>query len=143
MTLILKNISEDHREKILALLQLYSDIIACDDYDLGHTGILKHSIDTGNAIPICQQVRRLPLPAKEKVTQLLKDMIKKVILPSKSPWASPIVLVQKNGGSTRYCVDYWKVNEVTKKDAYLIPSSYILLYGLSEEWVLAGRGRPR
>ena len=70
----------------------------------------------------------MPLPAKEKVRQLLKDMIKKVILPSKSPWASPIVLVQKNGGSTRYCVDYWKVNEVTKKDAYLIPSSYILLY---------------
>ena len=26
------NISEDHRENILALLLLYSDVIACDDY---------------------------------------------------------------------------------------------------------------
>ena len=86
--MIPKNISEDHREKLLALLQLYSDIIACDDHDLGRTGILKHSIDTGNAIPICQQVRRMPLQAKEKVRQLLKDMMeKKVISPSKSPWA--------------------------------------------------------
>ena len=105
--MIPKNISEDHREKILALLQLYSDVISCDDYDLGRTGILKHSIDTGNAIPIRQQVRRLPLPAKEKVRQLLKDMMeKKVISPSKSPSASPIVLVQKKDGSTRFCVDY-------------------------------------
>ena len=84
--MILKNISENHREKILVLLQLYSDVIASDDYDLGRTGILKHSIDTGNAIPIRQQIQRLPLPAKEKVRQLLKDMMeKKVISPSKSP----------------------------------------------------------
>ena len=78
--MILGNISEDHREKILALLQLYSDVIACDDYDLGRTGILTHSIDTGNAIPIRQQVQRMSLPAKEKVRQLLKNtMDKKVI----------------------------------------------------------------
>ena len=45
-----KNISEDHREKILALLQLHSDVIACDDYDLDRTAILKHSVDTRNIV---------------------------------------------------------------------------------------------
>ena len=60
----------------------------------------------------------MSLPAKEKVRELLKDMVeKKVILPSKSPWASPIMLVQKKDGSTRFCVNYQKVNE----DAYPIP----------------------
>ena len=54
--------------------------------------------------------------------RMLKDMIeKKVISPSKSPWASPIVLVQKRYGSTQFCVDYRKINEVTRKDAYPIP----------------------
>ena len=95
------DISEDHKEKTLALLELYADVIANSDSTLGRTGILRQSIDTGNATPICQQVRRMSPPAKEKVRELLKDMTeKKLISPSKSPWASPIVLVQKKDGST-------------------------------------------
>ena len=95
------DISEDHKEKSLALLELYADVIASSDSGLGWTGILRHTINTGNATPIRQQVRRMSLPAKEKVRKLLKDMTKKkVISPSKSPWASPIVLVQKKDGST-------------------------------------------
>ena len=119
--MLLENINEDQKEKILALLELYADVIASGDNGLGQTDIMRHSIDTGNASPIRQQVRRTSLPAKEKVRELLKNMMqKRVISPSKSPWASPIILVQKKDGLTRFCVDYWKINEVTRKDAYPI-----------------------
>jgi len=48
-------------------------------------------------------------------------LTKGIISPSESPWASPIVLVNKKDGTTRFCVDYRKVNSVKHKDAYPLP----------------------
>ena len=44
-----------------------------------------------------------------------------VIVPSHSPWASPIVLVAKKDGTTHFCVDYQKLNAITKMDVYPLP----------------------
>ena len=41
-----------------------------------------------------------------------------VIEESNSPWSSPVVLVTKKDG---FCVDYRKLNDVTKKDHYPFP----------------------
>ena len=111
-----KDITETEKAQFIAY---YSDVIAVDPEDLGRTTILQHHIHTGTSPPIRQPVRRIPLPRRDTVHQLLEDMVTKVIIsPSKSPWASPIVLVRKKDGTTCFCVDYRKVNDVTIKDAY-------------------------
>ena len=53
---------------------------------------------------------------------MLHDMLyKEVIQPSDSPRSSPIVLAKKKDGSVRFCIDFRKVNSVTRKDAYPLP----------------------
>jgi len=96
-----ESLTQLEREKFLALLSSYVDILASSSNDLGQTDILTHHIDTGSAAPIRQPARRVPLPHRGKVQELLNDMLgKKLISPSNSPWASPIVLVTKKDGTT-------------------------------------------
>ena len=116
------HLSPGEKDHFFQLLLEYGDVLAFSTSDLGRTSKLRHHINTGQAPPIRQPVRRVPPHRRGEVRELLDQMLDKgVIEPSASPWASPIVLVQKKDGSTRFCVDYRKVNDVTRKDAYPLP----------------------
>ena len=115
-------LTDQQRELLFALLLKYEDVFASTSDDFGRTKKIKHTIDVGSSPPIRQPVRRIPPIRRKESRDLLQGMLsKRVIKPSTSPWASPIVLVQKKDGSTRFCVDYRKVNNVTRKDAYPLP----------------------
>ncbi len=109
-------------QDVAKLLTRFSSVFSASDEDLGRTGVVRHKIDTGNAHPIKQPLRRAPVHMNEEVDRHIEDMLEKqVIQPSSSPWASGIVMVQKKDGSKRFCVDYRKLNDLTVKDSYPIP----------------------
>ena len=79
-----------------------------------------------------------------KVKELMTEMLKKrLIRLMKSPWASLIVLVAKIDGSTRFCVDYRKLNAVTKPDVYKIDGYLDQLQGAKYFSTLLAFGRWR
>ena len=81
-----------------------------------------HRIDTGDTRPIRQPPRRLPLAKQSLINDLLEDMKNQgVIEESDTAWSSPVVLVQKKDGNLRFCVDYRRLNDITKKDCFLLP----------------------
>ena len=115
-------VTEEQKKRMYQLVSAYADIFAASPTDYGHTNRLLHSINTGDHPPIRQQVRRLPPYKKEEIRTLLSQMQEKgIIRQSNSPWASPVVLVQKKGGTKRFCVDYRKLNSITRRDAYPLP----------------------
>ena len=117
-----RSLGEEEKAQLFALLLEYYTLFATGDDDFGHTSKVQHRVDTGDAPPIRQSVRRMPQLRRQEAKKLLDDMLDRaVIQPSCSPWASPVVLVPKKDGSLRFCIDYRKVNSVTRKDAYPLP----------------------
>ena len=99
----------------------HADLFALSPFEHGVTDLVSHSIDIGDHAPVRQPARRTPFSLRQKVTEMVQQMLKQgVVCPSHSPWASPIVLVQKDG-SLRFCVDYRRLNAITKLDVFPLP----------------------
>ncbi|KAK1660205.1 hypothetical protein QYE76_048364 [Lolium multiflorum] len=72
--------------------------------------------------PIAQRPYRMNPQELIELKKQLDDMLSKgLILPSASPWGSPVIFVDKRDGIIRLCVDYRKLNDVTIKNKYHLP----------------------
>ncbi|KRX46254.1 Transposon Ty3-I Gag-Pol polyprotein [Trichinella murrelli] len=104
------------------LLRRYGKAISCGDADLRRTNLVQHRIETGGAQPVKLPPRRLPQAQREVVDHLIREMLHAGVieLPS-GPWSSPVVLVRKKDPSPRFCVDYRRLNAVTRVNAQPMP----------------------
>jgi len=85
--------------------------------------IAEHTIEViGNTKPIALAPYRTSPANRQVIREHIKDMLEKgVIQDSRSPWAAPVVLAPKKDGKMRFCIDYRRLNEVTKREMYALP----------------------
>ena len=113
------DISSEKKVELEGLLQEFHTVM---QEKPGSTNITSHRIITGDAHPIRLPPYRLPQAYRESVQQEIQEMLAHgVIKPSNSDWAAPLVIVKKKDGSLRMCVDYRRLNSISKVDAYPMP----------------------
>ena len=103
------------------MVSSFSDVFALDPSKLGRTDLIKHSIDTGGQGPIKQLPYCTLFSLQGKMEMINQMMEQGVIKPSNSLWASPVALVAKMDVISRFCIDYNRLNSLTKMDIFPLP----------------------
>ena len=99
----------------------YRDIFS-DGSTPGYVPNVVYHIDTGTHRPLTTRPPRMAYRERPEMTSAMKEMLaNQIVRPSNSPWAAPVVLVPKKDGKIRFCVDYRKLNAITRRDSYPLP----------------------
>ena len=126
------NVTEEERRELKAILEEFKDAFAMSEDDIGHVTSVQHEIDTGDARPARQRLRRQSPAHQEAINEHIESMHRQgIIEPAQSPWAANIIMVRKKDNTYRCCIDFRALNDVTRKDAYALPRIDACLDSLS------------
>ena len=118
--------------RIDVILHDYADVMAPGSFSkLKPKHGMEHTIKTEGppvfSRPWCLSPEKLELVKRE----FDKMEAAGIIWRSNSPWASPLLVVPKPGGQVRPCGNYRKLNNITVKDRYPLPSFCDFMYKLT------------
>jgi hypothetical protein len=116
----LDHLPAKQRTELSDLLNSFDDVF---NDKPGKTKVCYHNIELQ---PGTKPVKLPPYrihPEKSQMIQTEIDYMLKqgIIEESSSPWAAPIVIIPKPGGSIRFCTDFRRLNNLTVPDAYPMP----------------------
>ncbi|GBM68120.1 Transposon Ty3-I Gag-Pol polyprotein [Araneus ventricosus] len=110
------------RKELLSLLVEFIDVFDLENKPVKVSSKVKHRINTADSQPVKQKPYRVSFEERRLIQEEVDKMLKlDIIEHSESPWSSPVVLVKKKNGTWRFCVDYRRLNKITKKDVYPLP----------------------
>ena len=142
--IILTKLTENEEQRLLEILRKYKEAIAWSIEELKgiSPSICMHKI-------LLNDEEKTSVEHQRRLNLVMKDVVRKEVLKwlnvgfiyaiSDNPWVSPVHVVPKNGGFTvirnerneliptrtviglRVCIDYRKMNTVTRKDHFPLP----------------------
>lgn len=104
------------------VVKRFSDLFVADIHRLTPMKVPAHEIKTGTAGAVRTAPYRIKPAYRHEVTRQINEMLSAgIIEEAMSPYLSPVVVVEKKNGKLRLCVDFRKLNSITKRDEYLLP----------------------
>ena len=116
------SLDENIKKAFSKLLKDDADVLTTSDDDLKcPTNLMKKHTNTGNHKHIALKPYRLPLAHIKWLDECIDKLLKAgIIRHSTSPWNSPVVLVSKEEGGLRLCIELRHLNSVAIKYKYPI-----------------------
>ena len=115
-------LTRDQQARLIDVIYSHTEVFSLFDGDLGFCDVLKHSIPTTTDKPVYLPHRQIPVQLQSEVRKCLDNWLKQgIIRPSKSPYASQVVIVRKKTGEIRLCVDFRKLNAISIHDSFPLP----------------------
>ncbi|KAL8605771.1 hypothetical protein ACOMHN_059336 [Nucella lapillus] len=115
-----EGLSGDKKEEARRLLRQFSESLTDKP---GKTTLETYTVELTTKQPVHVKAYPIPYATRQVVEEEVEKMLELgVIEPSRSPYSAPVVIVRKKSGEHRFCVDYRRLNNVTKVDAEVIPN---------------------
>lgn len=97
----------------------YAGAFVCRSPILARATEVSHTIDSGDSTPLHSRLFRVSPTQLEVIQKQVALMLERnIIEPSSSPWSSAVKLVRNQVAAWKFCVNYRRLNKITKKDAY-------------------------
>ena len=124
-----EQISASDRNKIYEMFKDVQDVFSKKEGEVGKANVQPHVIELTDNTPVWQHPRRFPEPVDMEIERQCEELLSlDIISYSNSRWSSPVVPVRKHDGQLRLCVDYRKVNSVTKAEHFPMPNLLDSIY---------------
>lgn len=99
--------NQSQKEQLAALVAEHREIFNTSKAVAGKCTLIQHCIKTGDHPPVRQRAYGASPEKKVEIDRQVEALLKDgVIEESYSPWASPVGLVKKKNGESRFCIDY-------------------------------------
>lgn len=115
-------IPEEWKDRLRQKLAKRRNVFSLHEWDVGLAKGVEHHIRLHDTRPFRERSRRIAPADIDDVRRHIQQLLANgIITESRSPYASPIVVVRKKNGTIRICIDYRTLNNRTTPDQYTMP----------------------